>query len=403
MDEAFVIHGIRDGVEPRFGDLVVDVRMEQAPFVELAGDAHGAERVQVAWPAAVDLQTHAMGFAETHRLHQRREAAQIADAGAADVGGATDNPLGTRVHLALGRLRSHHGQVELLGQPDVGRDAVLGHGFLHPVVVELLQLATQIERLFPVVVVEGVEHKGHVGADGLAHGRAGGNVAFGIGCAGHGRLPGVQLEGRIASLHGPERKLGVGLRRVQPAGDIVAAHGAGVGRDLVTRCAQQFVDRQVGVLAGQIPECQVDGAEHLVGQLSQMQPLAFLEHLPEVLAIEGVLADEQRLDQTLDHIRAAAECIAGQPLVGDDGDHGLDRVVFRARVAMALGVANGVGAIVDFARDDVDDLHGFSLDFGDVSLFYSLVAIIGSSCGGCRPMAASASRMLIIRDRLSWS
>ena len=50
-----VVHGIGLAVQPGFDFFVVDVRMQQAAFVVLAGIVHGAEHVKVAAPAAVDF------------------------------------------------------------------------------------------------------------------------------------------------------------------------------------------------------------------------------------------------------------------------------------------------------------------------------------------------------------
>ena len=61
--------------------------------------------------------------------------------------------------------------------------------------------------------------------------------------------------------------------------------------------AEQAMDGLSRVLAGQVPEREVDHGEDAVMQGGQVEALALFERLPKAFAVERVLADEDGLDQ----------------------------------------------------------------------------------------------------------
>ena len=153
-----------------------------------------------------------------------------------------------------------------------------------------------------------------------------------LGAPGIGRLPGVQLEGRVAARLARQGKAGVRLGRIEATFEVVADHRARVGRHFVARCAEQTVDWLPEHLAGQVPQGQVDGRQHAVRQGAQMQALALLERVPDTLAIKGVLADQHRRDDLLDGAGAdATEVVSARAVIGGDGQQGLHRVLLLAR------------------------------------------------------------------------
>ena len=214
-----------------------------------------------------------------------------------------------------------------------------------------------IQRLLAAVKVERVEHQAHVGADGLGHRAAGGHVLPGVGCPGDRRHPGVQLERGVAALAALNRERGIVVGCGQPAGQFVAAHGAGVGWHLVTRGAQQPVHRLAQAAAGQIPQRQVDRAEHLVRERADMQPLPFLEPLPDPLAVERILAEQRRPNDLRNDLRVGAEAVALGAIVGDDPEQALRGVVLGTGMGMALRVADDLRAIAEHLGGHVDNLH----------------------------------------------
>jgi hypothetical protein len=80
------------------------------------------------------------------------------------------------------------------------------------------------------------------------------------------------------------------------------------------------VDRLPEHLPGQVPQRQVDGRQHAIGQRAQVQALTLLERLPDSLAIERVLADEHRGHDLLDRAGIdAAEIVSAGTVVGGNG------------------------------------------------------------------------------------
>ena len=139
------------------------------------------------------------------------------------------------------------------------------HGFFHPVIVEFFKSFCQGERGFAVVIVIGVEHEGHVGADGFAHGSAGFEVAFDTGGTLVRWLPCVEFEGGVAAFHTPFGKAGIVFGRGETAFEVVAAHGGGISRHFVAVAAEQFVNGLVEGTPGEVPEGEVNGHDDFVG------------------------------------------------------------------------------------------------------------------------------------------
>src|SRR6266542_4285791 len=95
VDHALSIHRVDGGVEPGRGGVVIDERMQQAAFVEAAyGRREGAHRVEIANATAVDLHLHAERLGEMADLHQRRQAAHVANAAAHDVARTSGDQVG---------------------------------------------------------------------------------------------------------------------------------------------------------------------------------------------------------------------------------------------------------------------------------------------------------------------
>ena len=115
----------------------------------------------------------------------------------------------------------------MIGEPDIGRDAVLVHRLFHPMEIELFQRSPKAERFLAGVFVVRIEHEPDVRADALADGLAGSDVAIEVGTV--WRHPGVHLEGGISFCHAGGGEIGVRLGTVQPTRDVVATHGACVG------------------------------------------------------------------------------------------------------------------------------------------------------------------------------
>ena len=147
-------------------------------------------------------------------------------------------------------------------------------------------------------------------ADALAHFQHIGHLAC------DGRIaPAVDLEGRVAHLLALDREVGEGFGRVEAA-VLVAVIGGGVGRQRLSIAAQQFPDRRVVELAGDIPQRDVDQAHAHAVVLAQRA----LDIVVELLALERI-ASQQIVGVHL-HLRklarAAGHVFAGDALVGVD-------------------------------------------------------------------------------------
>ena len=244
--------------------------------------------------------------------------------------------------------------VELVCQPDVGRDAVLVHRLLQPVEVQLLELAPDVQRLVPAVEVERVEHELDVWADGLAHGGARLHVHLRVRGPRDGRHPGMQLDGLVAAPDAGLRELPVLVGSAQAARLLVAAHRARVGGHLVPESAQELVDRLAEMVARQVPERQVGRPDVAVEQIA-VDPLGLLELRPDPLPVERVLAHQCWTDYALDEPRVCAEEVPLRALVRDHREHGLDRLVLGPRMRVPVRVARYPRHIGEGLYPYVDD------------------------------------------------
>ena len=147
--------------------------------------------MQIAHTAAVHFHLHTKRLGQVSDLEQWRNATHVAYAAARKIAGAILNPFGAYMHLAFGGLGSTNRKAGIFAEPNVRGHTVLVHRFFHPRIIELLEPLGQLQCLFAGVIVERIEHQRHVGTHSFAHGGAGGNIAFGIGRARDGWLPGV--------------------------------------------------------------------------------------------------------------------------------------------------------------------------------------------------------------------
>src|SRR5206468_3762052 len=125
----------------------------------------------------------------------------------------------------------------------------------------------------------------------------------------------------------------------------------------VTRGTQQPVYRLAQAAAGQIPQRQVDRAQYLVRECADMQPLPFLEPLPDPLTVERMLAEQRRPNDLLNDMRVGTEAVALGAIVSDDPEQALRRVVLGAGMAVALRVADDLRAIAEHLGGHVDNFH----------------------------------------------
>ena len=200
------------------------------------------------------------------------------------------------------------------------------------------------------------------GPTALPHGGAGGDVPLRVRRARHGRLPGVQLDGRVAARDQLQREVGVGLRRIEPARQVIAAHRAAIGRHLVAEGAQQLVHRLAQRASGQVPERQVHRFQRPVCQRGT-EALAFIERLPDALAVEGVLACQQRPHQSVHDAIVDTEAVAADASVRGDGEQGLPRFMHVRRMTVAIAVAALVAAVSKGLAQYVSDNHGHTVKY----------------------------------------
>ena len=199
-----------------------------------------------------------------------------------------------------------------------------------------------------------VEHQLDVRADRVAHRAAGGDVALEIGAV--GGHPGVELVGLVAlgdALHG---EVGVILRGAEAAGDVVAAHRAGVGGDAGARAAEELVGGQAGQLAREVPQGAVDRREVAVEHRARVEALDLLELVPDRLAQERVHPDDHPLGGRR-RLGGAADVVAVEADAGADAGHRLRLGVRRGGVAVALVVATDVRLVLEAHRLHVGDRH----------------------------------------------
>src|SRR5260370_7519295 len=87
---------------------------------------------------------------------------------------------------------------------------------------------------------------------------------------------------------------------------------AGIGLDPVAAGAEQAIDRQLGDLAGDVPQRDVDAADRLHDEAAPAVLPGAREHLlPEIFDQLRVLANEQRREVFFDHRRGDAAADPG--------------------------------------------------------------------------------------------
>jgi hypothetical protein len=117
--------------------------------------------------------------------------------------------------------------------------------------------------------------------------------------------------------------------------------GAGVGLHLVPAAAQEFVHGHAERARLQVPQCHVEHADQVLIDVGDPEPM------PEPLPVEGVLADDERPDASLQHralvgqqtipvtVAAPAQVVALHPLVGEHLGQRLDDLCLRLQFAVA--------------------------------------------------------------------
>jgi hypothetical protein len=135
---------------------------------------------------------------------------------------------------------------------------------------------------------------------------------------------------------------------------------AGIGRDPVAAGAEQAMDRQARFLAGDVPQCDVDGADRADRRDAGAPP----EQAIEALAVERVLAHHQRL-QEADQARPVEACwvrrsteegVALDPLIGREPQQAEIALPGRARGMVAVNRRRDA-LPGEQGQGDVGDLH----------------------------------------------
>jgi len=360
VDIAVRIHRIGQRFQVVEPVVVFEERVQQAALVP-AAIAHRGHHLQVHGGVAVDLAVHAKGFGHVQGLERGGDAAHVVDAGAQDVAGPGLDPFGALPVLAGGAFGPEHWNVELVGEPLVGRHRLLIHRLFDPVEAELFQPAAQLECVGARIPVEGVDHQADIRPHRLAHRGAGLEVHLHIWRPAHRRHPGVQLDALVAARHELFGKAAVILRRGQPALDLVATHGRTVGQHLVAIAADQLVDRLAQRATGQIPKRAIDHRQRAVGQLRRRAALPVGQILPQPLAVAVILTDEHLADVFVEHMRAhhlrRGKAVALVAVLGADRQDALIHLVFGARMGMAGAVGMASRLVPEHPRGDVGDDH----------------------------------------------
>ena len=246
---------------------------------------------------------------------------------------------------------------------------LVGHqGLLHPLHVELAQGPAHPPGVLQVPAHVGVGHDvdavAHRGAQHLHQGHIAAQALGPVGRA-------VQ-EAHLHGLEPPPHVLGRLLDELVLVGEVEVA---GVDRDLVPGpAAQQLEHRLAEVLAGQVPQGDVDRADREQGRALAPVGQGAAEHLvPEPGPVERVGPDQQPAQVLLDDDAGGpgvvlAPARADQPAVGFDlhHAHGVGREPARQRMAV-FGVDRhrrhqpelvlAAGEVAPERHVDVGDLH----------------------------------------------
>ena len=110
--------------------------------------------------------------------------------------------------------------------------------------------------------------------------------------------------------------------------------------------------------SGQIPQGEINGRQHAVGEGAQIQPLPLLQGVPDALAIERVLADQHWRDDVLDRASLdGAEVRTARTIVGFYRQERLHSILLGPWMSMTLRVSDDLRAVVKLLDIDRDDLH----------------------------------------------
>ena len=181
----------------------------------------------------------------------------------------------------------------------------------------------------------------------------------------------MDLEAGVADLPAVLREVGEGRRAVEAARLVLAVVGAGVGRQAGAEAAEQLRDRGAVLLAGEVPERDVERAVAHVVVGAQLA----LQVVVDLLAGSRVAAEQMRGEhEALGHRRWRADpvgdVLADQAIVGPDAHRVAARLdlaallvdpvadALRRRGAGRPEVWHLVGEAVDL--DPVDPAHGAS-------------------------------------------
>src|SRR2546425_9914634 len=99
--------------------------------------------------------------------------------------------------------------------------------------------------------------------------------------------------------------------------------------------------------SGQVPQGEINGRQHAVGESAQIQPLPLLQGVPDALAIERVLADQHRRDDVLNGARLdRAEVVTARTIVSLYRQQRLHSILLGPRISMTHRVSDDLRAVV---------------------------------------------------------
>ena len=299
-----------------------------------------------AGPGAVHLDIQAEALGGVGELHRCGDA-HVLHVAAHEVGRAVDHEVDASLQSANVLGEEHRGDEQF---PELAvrelRYASVRQRVLVPEVARLVAGPPDLDRVPEGVEgVVGVGHQVHVGSYAVSDRQDGLGLTPRLAV-----LPPVNLEGRIAqllALLGEVGHLAGGLQLVVLGG----VNAGRIGREGLAVAAQKLMDRSVVVLAGEVPEGDVDGRD---ADLSLL-PHRLLYSRVDVLAFERVLPDEKLGDDAGPGVldRPAPHVLTGYADVRGDRD-GVRGVGNR--------LAGGVGRPV-LATFEVGQLVGERLDF----------------------------------------
>ena len=290
--------------------------------------------------AVVDFALHLEALGHVRDANHRCDTTANGDVAAQHVRRTLIDPLGHAVEAARRELGIDHRDVELLLQLLVVVDVLFGERVLVPEVVEFFDRAAHAQRVLVAVRPHGVEHEHHLVTDGLAHRLTDLDIALRLGVR-------MQLVGRPTLLFERQCFLRELLLRRPPV-------RARIRRYLVFARAEQLMDRHVRGLAGDVPQRDVNRADHRQVNAAMQRP-----HLvPQTAGLQRILADQHALhahELLGADVAARQERVTRNALVGLDG-HDAE---FRLGGKLDRRRLPRLNFPVDERALDVRDLHGF--------------------------------------------